>query len=217
MARLQQGVAAVLNKELFTAAEVLAQVRRGLGAHQTAGRRGTAARPAGHGLHPRALYRVVLAGQALAAAVGLNERYLTACFHQETGITPIAYLTRYRIQQAKVLLEAGQLSVTDVGLATGFSDGGCWAACSRRKSASPLAPTAAAYEPSRRNSSNRATRKFLSYKTDAATCGEIEAAKLIGAAGGCDHRMCLMTTMCLIGEADPFLARLLERFGSASH
>jgi CheY-like chemotaxis protein len=39
---------------------------------------------------------------------------------------------------------------------------------------------------------------------------------LIGAAGGCDHRMCLMTMMCLIGEADPFLARLLERFGSAS-
>jgi CheY-like chemotaxis protein len=28
--------------------------------------------------------------------------------------------------------------------------------------------------------------------------------------------MCSMTATCLIGEADPFLARLLERFGSAS-
>jgi CheY-like chemotaxis protein len=28
--------------------------------------------------------------------------------------------------------------------------------------------------------------------------------------------MCPMTTTCLIGEADPFLARLLERYGGAS-
>jgi DNA-binding response OmpR family regulator len=34
--------------------------------------------------------------------------------------------------------------------------------------------------------------------------------------GGRDDRMCPMTTTCLIGEADPFLARLLERFGEAS-
>ena len=123
MARLQQGVAAVLGKELFTPAEVLAQVEAAL------------ARTKRLGSEPQRLVRLAMAyihehytepisREDLAQHFCVNERYLTRCFHQETGVTPIAYLIRYRIQQAKVLLEAGQLSVTDVGLATGFSDGG---------------------------------------------------------------------------------------------
>jgi DNA-binding response OmpR family regulator len=123
MARLQQGVAAVLGKELFTPAEVLAQVEAVL------------TRTKRLGSEPQRLVRLAMAyihehytepisRENLAQHFCVNERYLTRCFHQETGVTPIAYLIRYRIQQAKVLLEAGQLSVTDVGLATGFSDGG---------------------------------------------------------------------------------------------
>ena len=80
----------------------------------------------------------------------------------------------------------------------------------------PWPCTAAVCAPSPRNSSNRATKKFLSYKTHGARCGEIVTATLMSAAGGCACRMCSMTATCLIGEADPFLARLLERFGSAS-
>jgi CheY-like chemotaxis protein len=38
----------------------------------------------------------------------------------------------------------------------------------------------------------------------------------MGAAVACAYRMCPMVSTCLIGEADPFLARLLERFGAAS-
>ena len=123
MARLQQGVAAVLSKELFTPAEVLAQVEAAL------------ARTKRLGSEPQRLVRLAMAyihehytepisREDLARHFCVNERYLTRCFHQETGVTPIAYLIRYRILQAKILLEAGQLSVTDVGLATGFSDGG---------------------------------------------------------------------------------------------
>ena len=123
MVRLQQGVTAVLGKELFTPAEVLAQVEAAL------------ARTKRLGSEPQRLVRLVMAyihehytepvsREDLAQHFCVNERYLTRCFHQETGVTPIAYLIRYRIQQAKVLLEAGQLSVTDVGLTTGFSDGG---------------------------------------------------------------------------------------------
>jgi CheY-like chemotaxis protein len=123
MARLQQGVAAVLGKELFTPAEVLAQVEAAL------------TRSKRLGSEPQRLGRLAMAyihehytepisREDLARHFSVNERYLTRCFSQETGVTPIAYLIRYRIQQAKVLLEAGQLSVTEVGLATGFSDGG---------------------------------------------------------------------------------------------
>jgi AraC-like DNA-binding protein len=123
MVRLQQGVAAVLGKDLFTPAEMLAQVEA------------TLARTKRLGSEPQRLVRLTMAyihehftepisREDLARHFCVNERYLTRCFHQETGITPIAYLIRYRIQQAKALLEAGQLSVTDVALATGFSDSG---------------------------------------------------------------------------------------------
>ncbi len=123
MARLQQGVAAVLGKDLFTPAEVLAQVEA------------TLARTKRLGSEPQRLARLTMAyihehftepisREDLARHFCVNERYLTRCFHQETGITPIAYLIRYRIQQAKALLDASQSSVTDVALATGFSDSG---------------------------------------------------------------------------------------------
>ena len=38
------------------------------------------------------------------------------------GVTPITYLTRYRLKQARALLEAGQRSITEVALAVGFAD-----------------------------------------------------------------------------------------------
>jgi signal transduction histidine kinase/AraC-like DNA-binding protein len=123
MGRLQQGVAAVLAKELFTPDEVMVQVEA------------TLARTKRLGSEPQRLVRMIMAfihehytepisREDLARHFCVNERYLTRCFHQETGITPIAYLIRYRIQQAKTLLDAGQLSVTEVALATGFSDSG---------------------------------------------------------------------------------------------
>jgi AraC-like DNA-binding protein len=51
----------------------------------------------------------------------LSERHLTRCFHQEIGITPITYLNRYRVRQAKVLLDAGGLGITEIALDVGFS------------------------------------------------------------------------------------------------
>jgi signal transduction histidine kinase/DNA-binding LacI/PurR family transcriptional regulator/AraC-like DNA-binding protein len=121
MARLQQGVAAVLNKGLFTGAEVLAQVTDALGrSKRLGGEAQRVVRQAMAYIHEH--YTESFSREALAAAVGLNERYLTACFHQETGITPIAYLTRYRIQQARGLLERGELNITAVALTIGFGD-----------------------------------------------------------------------------------------------
>ena len=58
----------------------------------------------------------------LASHVAITERYLTHCFRQELGITPMVYLNRYRVKQAKFLLEQGKRSITDVALDVGFSD-----------------------------------------------------------------------------------------------
>jgi len=57
----------------------------------------------------------------VAAHVGLSERHLTRCFHQETGLTPITYLNRYRVKQAKALLDAGDKGITEVAVEVGFS------------------------------------------------------------------------------------------------
>jgi transcriptional regulator GlxA family with amidase domain len=57
----------------------------------------------------------------VAAHVGLSERHLTRCFHQEVGLTPITYLNRYRVKQARMLLDAGQKGITEIAGEVGFS------------------------------------------------------------------------------------------------
>jgi signal transduction histidine kinase/AraC-like DNA-binding protein len=121
MARLQRGVAAVLGKELFSQAEVLAQVEAALAHSKRLGSETQRlVRQAMAYIHEH--YAESISREDLARHLAVNERYLTRCFHQETGVTPSDYLLRYRIHQARALLERGHLSVTDVAMATGFSD-----------------------------------------------------------------------------------------------
>jgi AraC-like DNA-binding protein len=54
--------------------------------------------------------------------VGLSERHLTRCFRQEVGLTPITYLNRYRVKQAKAMLDSGEKSITEVAMEVGFSN-----------------------------------------------------------------------------------------------
>ena len=56
----------------------------------------------------------------LARHAGVNERYLTHCFRQEVGITPIDYLNRCRVDAAKSLLGRGGISIGEIAAATGF-------------------------------------------------------------------------------------------------
>ena len=49
------------------------------------------------------------------------------------GVTPIAYLNRYRVRQAKALLEAGDKSITQVAMEVGFSDSHYFARVFRRE------------------------------------------------------------------------------------
>ncbi|MBP7689542.1 MAG: helix-turn-helix domain-containing protein, partial [Thermoflexales bacterium] len=121
MARLQQGVAAILAKGVFTGAEVLAQVETVLNRRKhLSGEVQRVVRQAMAYIHEQ--YAEPISRSELAARVGISERHLTHCFRQETGLTPITYLNRYRIRQARNLLEQGGLNVTEVALAVGFSD-----------------------------------------------------------------------------------------------
>jgi signal transduction histidine kinase/DNA-binding LacI/PurR family transcriptional regulator/AraC-like DNA-binding protein len=121
MARLNQSVSTVLAKGIFTTDETLAHIEQILARHKRLGS------------ETQRLVRKVMANihenfaqpinrQKLADFAGVSERHLNRCFLQETGVSPLTYLNRYRIQQAKKLLEQGRLSITEVGGRVGFSE-----------------------------------------------------------------------------------------------
>jgi len=119
--RCNRGVAAILSKGLFNTAETLNRIEAALARQHTLGRatqqlvrRATAC------IHTR--YADALTREDIARHVGISADYLTDCFCQELGITPMTYLRRYRIRQARELLETTDLSIMQVALACGFSE-----------------------------------------------------------------------------------------------
>jgi signal transduction histidine kinase/DNA-binding LacI/PurR family transcriptional regulator/AraC-like DNA-binding protein len=132
MERLKQGVAAVLSKGLFSTYEVMAQVEAILNRSKRLGsvaqRIVRQASAYIHEHYPENLSRI-----EIARHLNVSEHYLTRCFRQEMGITPVVYLNRYRIRQAKTLLEQGETNVTEVALAVGFSDSNYFGRLFRRE------------------------------------------------------------------------------------
>jgi len=132
MVRLNCGVASVLGKGLFSAKETLEHVEAAL-AH----RRKMSAEAQQLVLKAMAYihthYAEPISLSDLAAYVGLGERHLGRCFRQETGVTPITYLNRYRIQQAKMSLELEDRTITQVAQDVGFSDSSYFARVFRRE------------------------------------------------------------------------------------
>ena len=132
MERLQQGVAAVLGKELFSITEIMSQVEAVLARNKQMGReaqrivRRTMAYINEH-------YAESFSRSELAQYVAVSENYLTRCFSQEIGVTPTTYLNRRRIKQAKELLENGETNITEVALRCGFSDSSYFTRVFRRE------------------------------------------------------------------------------------
>jgi len=132
VARLNHGVVSVLTKGMFTAEETLARVERVLEHRRelsTQARRFVLSAMAymhAHCAEPISLGDV-------ARSVGLTERHLDRCFRQEMGLTPITYLNRYRIKQAKLLLATGSKTVTEIAFDVGFSDSSYFARVFRRE------------------------------------------------------------------------------------
>jgi signal transduction histidine kinase/DNA-binding LacI/PurR family transcriptional regulator/DNA-binding response OmpR family regulator len=130
--RLNQGVASVLRKGLFSAEETLTHIEAALVRKRELSRESRhIARRAMAFVHTH--YAEQISRQDVAAHVGVSERHLSRCFRQETGITLNNYLTRCRVQQAKALLETGGLTITEVAMEVGFSDSGYFARVFRRE------------------------------------------------------------------------------------
>jgi CheY-like chemotaxis protein len=120
MQRLNSGVASVLGKGMFNVEETLSHLANAL-AHKR--------KPGSEAQHIalkamayiHAYYSEPISRSDVAAHVGLSERHLTRCFHQEVGMTPITYLNRYRVKQAKALLDGGDKGITEIAVEVGFS------------------------------------------------------------------------------------------------
>ncbi len=56
----------------------------------------------------------------IAAALNLSPNYLHSIFKKATGKTPFAYVTTLRIEQARRLILAGEKSMLEIALETGF-------------------------------------------------------------------------------------------------
>jgi YesN/AraC family two-component response regulator len=120
MTRLNSGVVSVLGKGMFSVDEILEHLTNALehkrGSGSEVQRIVLKAMAYIHAYYPEPISR-----SDVAAHVGLSERHLTRCFHQEVGITPITYLNRYRVKQAKAMLDIGEKGITEIALEVGFS------------------------------------------------------------------------------------------------
>jgi AraC family transcriptional regulator len=58
----------------------------------------------------------------LASASGLSRFHLIRVFKAETGVSPMQYLERSRIEYAQALIREAELSLVQIALARGFAD-----------------------------------------------------------------------------------------------
>jgi AraC-like DNA-binding protein len=58
----------------------------------------------------------------LAAAANLSPDHFGRLFHTELGVSPVKYLTQYRIDRARELLLRGNLSIKEIASEVGFRD-----------------------------------------------------------------------------------------------
>ena len=58
--------------------------------------------------------------QQIADAANISKNEALRCFRKGMGCSPIEYLIRYRMEKAKELLIATDLTVTEIALSSGF-------------------------------------------------------------------------------------------------
>ncbi|MCP4535965.1 MAG: substrate-binding domain-containing protein [Chloroflexi bacterium] len=132
MARLNRGVTAVLGKGIFTVEETLSHIEEALARNRKLGTQAQRlVRKAMAYIHIH--YAEPISRQDIARHVSVSNSYLSRCFRQEMGVSLTAYLNRYRVNQAKVLLAKGEMNVTEVAMAVGFSDSAYFSQVFRRQ------------------------------------------------------------------------------------
>lgn len=89
--------------------------------------------------------------EGIARTIGLSRPYLCRIFREQTGENIQAYLTRYRMDRAKTLLESSELSVREIGAAVGYEQYSSF----ERRFRAQLGVSPSAFRASRRGSYQR--------------------------------------------------------------
>jgi signal transduction histidine kinase/AraC-like DNA-binding protein len=123
MTRLNRGVASILEKGLFGLDETVAHINAALeNKHRLSHEAQRLVRKAMAFIHEK--YAEPISRKDIAKHVSIAEDYLTFCFRQELGTTPIKYLQRYRVNRARQLLKESTAPITEIAGRVGFSDSG---------------------------------------------------------------------------------------------
>lgn len=121
MNRLNQGVASVLTKGVFTPTEVVNHVETALSHNHLLGT--SAQRLARRAIaYIQMHYGETISRKEIADALGVHPNYLTACFQDEMQISIVAYINRFRVQKAAEMLDRGEGNITEIAFKVGFSD-----------------------------------------------------------------------------------------------
>lgn len=81
--------------------------------------------------------------KAMGAAAAMAPHHFARCFHQCFGETPRAFLMRRRFERARVLLNAGELTVTQVCLEVGYESPASFSTAYRARYGEPPSKTLA--------------------------------------------------------------------------
>ena len=132
MARLHQGVTTVLKKGVFSLEETLQHIQEALAHTQKlSDEKRRFVRQAMAYIHEH--FAEPITREDIAAHIGVSKGYLSRSFRNELGLGPIAYLNRYRVDQAKRLLIANQQTITDIAHTVGFADSNYFSRVFRRE------------------------------------------------------------------------------------
>ncbi|MEW6402056.1 MAG: substrate-binding domain-containing protein [Chloroflexota bacterium] len=138
MSRLSHGVGTVMSKGLYDMDEMLGHIEAALARNKKLGTESQRlVRKAMAYIHEH--YAEEITRADLARHVNASEGHLAHCFREETGITPMVYVNRYRVNRAKTLLVTTDQSITAVAMAVGFSDNNYFSRVFRQEAgSSPL-------------------------------------------------------------------------------
>ncbi|WP_138752631.1 helix-turn-helix domain-containing protein [Paenibacillus sinopodophylli] len=78
-------------------------------------------------------YRTEITSKTMSHALNFHYNYITRCMKQVYGMTPIDYLNKYRLEQAKLLLLKTEWPIAEIAVYVGFENVPYFSSCFTRQ------------------------------------------------------------------------------------